>query len=48
MSRAKNSGIVCYITSDASDLSGQKKAAERLKQDFGRLDVIFVNRAWPN
>jgi NAD(P)-dependent dehydrogenase (short-subunit alcohol dehydrogenase family) len=32
-----------YIISDAGDASGQKKVAERLKHDFGSLDVLFVN-----
>jgi NAD(P)-dependent dehydrogenase (short-subunit alcohol dehydrogenase family) len=32
-----------YILSDAGDASGQVKVAERLKQDFGNLDVLLVN-----
>ena len=32
-----------YITADAGDVSGQKKVAERVKEEFGNLDVLFVN-----
>jgi len=32
-----------HITADAGDVPGQKKVAERLKEDFGNLDVLFVN-----
>jgi NAD(P)-dependent dehydrogenase (short-subunit alcohol dehydrogenase family) len=34
---------VLYIASDAGDVSGQKKIAEQLKEEFGKLDVLFVN-----
>ncbi len=34
---------VPHITSDAGDVSGQKQVADRLKEDFGSLDVRFVN-----
>ncbi len=34
---------VLVISSDASDVSGQKKVAETIRQQFGSLDVLFVN-----
>ncbi|HUJ70938.1 MAG TPA: SDR family oxidoreductase [Verrucomicrobiae bacterium] len=34
---------VVYIISDASDAAEQKKVAERIMQEFGGLDVLFVN-----
>jgi len=34
---------VLYFNSDAGDVSSQKKLAERVKQEFGKLDVLFVN-----
>lgn len=34
---------VLYITSDAGDVSGQRKVAARIKEDFGSLDILFVN-----
>jgi NAD(P)-dependent dehydrogenase (short-subunit alcohol dehydrogenase family) len=34
---------VLYIASDAGDAPGQRKVAERLKETFGNLDVLFVN-----
>lgn len=34
---------VLYIASDAADAPGQQKLAERLKQEFGKLDAVFVN-----
>ncbi len=32
-----------YIVSDAGDASRQKQVAEQLRQEFGNLDVLFVN-----
>jgi NAD(P)-dependent dehydrogenase (short-subunit alcohol dehydrogenase family) len=34
---------VVYIVSDAGDASAQKQVAETIKQEFGGLDVLFVN-----
>jgi NAD(P)-dependent dehydrogenase (short-subunit alcohol dehydrogenase family) len=34
---------VLVISSDASDVSGQKEVAETIRQQFGSLDVLFVN-----
>lgn len=31
------------IASDAADAAGQKKLAERIKDEFGGLDILFVN-----
>lgn len=43
LARQELGDTVLYITSDAGDASGQKKVAERIKEDFGSLDVLFVN-----
>jgi NAD(P)-dependent dehydrogenase (short-subunit alcohol dehydrogenase family) len=32
-----------YIVSDAADAAGQKQLAGEIKQQFGNLDVLFVN-----
>ena len=32
-----------YIASDAADAEGQKQLAARIKEEFGNLDVLFVN-----
>jgi NAD(P)-dependent dehydrogenase (short-subunit alcohol dehydrogenase family) len=32
-----------YIVSDASDAAAQKDVAEKLKEEFGNLDILFVN-----
>jgi NAD(P)-dependent dehydrogenase (short-subunit alcohol dehydrogenase family) len=34
--------VLC-IASDAGDTSGQKQVAQRVQEDFGSLDVLFVN-----
>jgi NAD(P)-dependent dehydrogenase (short-subunit alcohol dehydrogenase family) len=34
---------VSVIPADASDVPGQKKLAETIRQQFGKLDVLFVN-----
>ncbi|MBV9612199.1 MAG: SDR family oxidoreductase [Acidobacteriaceae bacterium] len=34
---------VLYIASDAGDAAGQKQVADKIKADFGGLDVLFVN-----
>jgi len=34
---------VLYVTSDASDLSSQKRTAATVKEHFEALDVLFVN-----
>lgn len=31
------------IASDASDASGQKRVAETIRREFGRLDILFLN-----
>ncbi len=31
------------VTSDAGDVAGQKKVAETIRQEFGRLDILFLN-----
>jgi NADP-dependent 3-hydroxy acid dehydrogenase YdfG len=31
------------IASDAGDVPGQKKVAETIQQEFGRLDILFLN-----
>jgi NAD(P)-dependent dehydrogenase (short-subunit alcohol dehydrogenase family) len=31
------------IASDASDVPGQKKVAETIRQEFERLDILFLN-----
>jgi len=31
------------ITSDAGDVPGQSKVAETIRQEFGRLDILFLN-----
>jgi len=31
------------ISSDAGDVAGQKKVAETIRQEFGRLDILFLN-----
>jgi NAD(P)-dependent dehydrogenase (short-subunit alcohol dehydrogenase family) len=36
-------GSVVCIVSDAGDAPGQKDLAERVKQEFGGLDILFVN-----
>lgn len=41
--RTELGDAVLYIASDAGDVSGQMKVADRLKQDFGGLDILFVN-----
>jgi NAD(P)-dependent dehydrogenase (short-subunit alcohol dehydrogenase family) len=32
-----------YISADAADTPGQKKLADRIKEEFGNLDILFVN-----
>ena len=32
-----------YIASDAADAAGQKQLAARIKEEFGNLDIFFVN-----
>jgi len=32
-----------YLVSDAADASAQQSLSERLKQEFGTIDVLFVN-----
>jgi len=34
---------VLYINSDAGNASSQKDVAERVKQEFGKLDILFIN-----
>jgi NAD(P)-dependent dehydrogenase (short-subunit alcohol dehydrogenase family) len=34
--------LVC-IQSDSADAPGQKQVAERIRQEFGALDILFVN-----
>jgi NAD(P)-dependent dehydrogenase (short-subunit alcohol dehydrogenase family) len=34
---------VAYIISDAADISGQKQLAAKIKEEFGGLDILFVN-----
>lgn len=34
---------VLMITSDAADPAAQKKVTETIRQEFGRLDILFVN-----
>jgi NAD(P)-dependent dehydrogenase (short-subunit alcohol dehydrogenase family) len=34
---------ILVIVSDASDVAGQKAVAETIRQEFGQLDVLFVN-----
>jgi NAD(P)-dependent dehydrogenase (short-subunit alcohol dehydrogenase family) len=36
-------GSVVCIVSDAGDAPGQKDLAQRVKQEFGGLDILFVN-----
>lgn len=40
--RELGDAVLC-IASDAADIPGQKKVAERVKAEFGGLDVLFVN-----
>lgn len=40
--RELGNGILS-INSDAGDVSSQKNVAETLKQEFGNLDILFVN-----
>ncbi len=32
-----------YIVSDAGDAPAQRQVAERIKEEFGKLDILFVN-----
>src|SRR5438034_960915 len=32
-----------YIHSDAGDVSSQKDLAERVRKEFGKLDILFLN-----
>lgn len=32
-----------YIASDASDVASQKQLATRIREEFGNLDILFVN-----
>jgi NAD(P)-dependent dehydrogenase (short-subunit alcohol dehydrogenase family) len=41
--RAELGSEVLVIPSDAGDVTGQKKVAEIIGQEFGRLDVLFLN-----
>jgi NAD(P)-dependent dehydrogenase (short-subunit alcohol dehydrogenase family) len=41
--RKELGGAVLVIPSDASDIAAQKVIAETLRQEFGGLDVLFVN-----
>jgi NAD(P)-dependent dehydrogenase (short-subunit alcohol dehydrogenase family) len=34
---------VLYLASDAADVPGQQKLAAKLKEEFGNLDILFVN-----
>src|SRR5690242_7142227 len=34
---------VLVIPSDAGDVPGQRKVAETIRAEFGRLDVLFIN-----
>lgn len=34
---------IAYIISDAADISGQKQLAAKIKEEFGGLDILFVN-----
>ena len=34
---------VLVIASDASDIAGQSEVAERIRQAFGELDILFLN-----
>lgn len=36
-------GSVLVIPSDAGDVPGQQKAADIIRQQFGRLDILFIN-----
>lgn len=40
--RELGDAVLC-IASDAADASGQKEVAERIKDAFGALDILFVN-----
>jgi NAD(P)-dependent dehydrogenase (short-subunit alcohol dehydrogenase family) len=43
-SAAKELGeTVLLIASDAGDVPGQKKVADTIGQEFGRLDILFLN-----
>jgi NAD(P)-dependent dehydrogenase (short-subunit alcohol dehydrogenase family) len=41
--RGKLGDKVLVIASDASDVPGQKQVAETIRQEFGRLDILFLN-----
>jgi len=34
---------VLYLVSDAADASAQQKLADKLKEEFGKIDALFVN-----
>ena len=39
---------VLIVPSDASDIAAQTKVAEILRQEFGGLDILFVNAGVPD
>jgi NAD(P)-dependent dehydrogenase (short-subunit alcohol dehydrogenase family) len=41
--RRELSDKALVIASDAGDIPGQKKVAETIRQEFGRLDILFLN-----
>lgn len=43
VSRAELGDGAVYIASNAADVSAQKKVADELKEEFGTLDILFVN-----
>jgi NAD(P)-dependent dehydrogenase (short-subunit alcohol dehydrogenase family) len=43
MVRRELGSEVLVIASDASNVAGQKSVAETVRQEFGRLDVLFIN-----
>jgi NAD(P)-dependent dehydrogenase (short-subunit alcohol dehydrogenase family) len=43
MARKDLGGDALLIASDAGDLADQKRVADLLRQQFGRLDILFVN-----
>ena len=43
LARQEFGEAVLYIASDAGDAPDQKNVAERIKNDFGALDILFIN-----
>jgi NAD(P)-dependent dehydrogenase (short-subunit alcohol dehydrogenase family) len=43
LARQEFGDAIVYIVSDAGDASGQKNVAQTIRENFGSLDILFVN-----